>query len=133
MSFLMRLRAWIGMVAAMAVFWHGVLLARHSVAMADALRHHRAFLADMMSLCRTRSGETSDAATDLPPLPSVPRPDDGAGCLVCAGLVDAVLPTQRSETLPAPATPAVGSAEAEQRVSPLQIAHPLARGPPLAA
>jgi hypothetical protein len=136
MRFLMRLRAWTGIVAAMAVFWHGVLLVRHSLAMADALRHHRALLADMTSLCRTRPGETSNAATDLPPmpLPSAPRPDDAAGCLMCAGLVGAVLPTPRFETLPAPAAPAVGSAQAEaQRVSPLQIAHPLARGPPLAA
>jgi hypothetical protein len=130
----MRLRAWIGSVAAIAVSWHGVLLACHSAAMADALRHHRALLSDMTSLCRTRPGETSNAATDLPPLPSAPRPDDAAGCLMCAGLAGAVLPTPRFATLPVPAAPAVGSAQAEaQRVSPLQIAHPLARGPPLAA
>jgi hypothetical protein len=132
----MRLRAWIGSVAAITVSWHGVLLACHSVAMADALRHHRAFLSDMTSLCRTRPGETSNVATDLPPmpLPSAPRPDDAAGCLVCAGLVGAVLPTPQSETLSALATPAVGSAEAgAQRVSPSQIAHPPARGPPRAA
>jgi len=132
----MRLRAPIGIVAAMAGLWHGVLLVRHSAAMADALRHHRALLADVASLCRTRPGEAANAAPDLPPLrlPSAPRPEDAAGCLVCAGLVGAVLPSLRSETLPAPAARAVGPAEAEARgVAPLQIAHPPARGPPLSA
>ena len=132
----MRLRAPIGIVAAMAGLWHGVLLVRHSAAIADALRHHRALLADVASLCRTRPGEAANAAPDLPllPLPSAPRPEDAAGCLVCAGLVGAVLPSLRSETLPAQAARAVGPAEAEARgVSPLQIAHPPARGPPLSA
>jgi len=132
----MRLRAWIGVVAAMSVVWHGVFLVRHSVAMADALRHQRALLADLTSLCRARPGEASNRAPELPPtpLPSAPRPDDAAGCLVCAGLVGAVLPTPRFDTLPAPAAPVVGSAEVEaQRVSPLQIAHPPARGPPRGA
>jgi hypothetical protein len=132
----MRLRAWIGVVAATAVVWHGVLLVRHSVAMADALRHHRALLADLTSLCRARPGEASNRASELPatPLPSAPRPDDAAGCLLCAGLVGAVLSTPQPETLPAPAAPVVGYAEAEaERVSPLQIAHPPARGPPRGA
>ena len=136
----MRLRAPIGIVAAMAVCWHGILLVHHSAAMADALRHHCALLADiladMASLCRTRPGGASNAATDLPPPlpPSTPWPADAADCLVCAGLVGAVLPCLRSETLPAPAARAVGPAEAEARgVSPLQIAHPPARGPPLSA
>ena len=67
LRFLMRLRA------ALACWrpW-----ARHSVAMADALYHHRARLMDMTSLSRTRSGEASKAASDLPPpsLLSVRRP-----------------------------------------------------------
>jgi hypothetical protein len=129
MRFLMRLRTWIGILAAMGMVWHGGLPVRHSVAMADALRHYRALLADMTSLCRTRRGATSNAASDLPTMPL--PPDDAADCLVCTGLVGAVIPTPQPLTRPAPAAPAVSSAEAEAaRMSPLRVAHPPARGPP---
>lgn len=132
----MRLRDWIGIVAAMAVFWHGVLVVRHSLAMADGLRHYRALIADMTSLCRTRPGEASTAVPDqLPaPLPFAPRPDDVTGCLVCAGLVSVVLPSPEVQTAPGPIAPAVGCAAREaQRVSAFAVAHPPARGPPFGA
>jgi hypothetical protein len=106
MKCLMRLRAWIGIVAAMAVVWQGILLVRHSVTMAEALRHQ--------------------------PAPA-PRPDNAAGFLVCADRLGAVQPSPQCRTLPAPAAPAVGAAETEgERVSPLQLAHP-PRGPPIGA
>ena len=128
----MRLRAGIGMVAATAV-WHGALLVRHSVVVADALRHHRALLTDVMSLCRTRPGKASHAVLDLPPvpLPPTPRPDHGADSPVCAGLMGAVLAALPPQILPSAAAPAVSSAEAEAlRVPPSQVAHPPASGPP---
>ena len=46
MRFLMHLRAWVGTSAATSVARHGSLTARHGVAMADGLRHHRALFTD---------------------------------------------------------------------------------------
>jgi hypothetical protein len=94
----------IGIVAAMAVCWQGVVLMRPSVTTAEAQRHQPATAA---------------------------RPDDAAGCLVCAGRLGAVLLISQCRPQP---MPAVGFAESEtQRVLPLQVVHPPARGPPIGA
>src|SRR5262245_43454227 len=68
MRLVRRRRAGIGILAMMGV-WHGGLLVRHSLAIADAPRQYRAMLADLASLCRKGPGEGSTGASDLPLMP----------------------------------------------------------------
>jgi hypothetical protein len=131
MRFVMRLRTGIGVLAAVAVPWHGELFAAHGLAMANALPRHRQRVAVLTNLRRSGSGEASNATADLPP---TPRPDDWVGCLICAGLAGAVLfALPPPPTLPTPAA-ALGVVHAEVgQVCCVKVAHPPARGPPLAA
>jgi hypothetical protein len=124
----LRLRAWLGILAAMGVLLHAGVLVRHSLAMAAAARQYRVLLADLMHLCRTGSGETFNGASDLP---HPPPPDHASGCPVCAGLVSAFMLTgPQPLTLPAQAAAPTRPCRADvAQARLLRLAHPPARGP----
>jgi len=124
----MRPRAWIGILATMGVLLHAHVLVRHGLAMADAARQYRALLADLTSLCRIGSGETSTPVSDLP---HAPPPDHAAGCPDCALLVGAFMFASPLATLwvPAATRPRLLHADVAEAWL-LRVAHPPARGPP---
>ena len=120
----------IAILAAAAMLVHGALLARHNVVMLEAESEHRSLLADLASLCRAASADARHVAPTE--LPSLPRPSDGAGCLVCAGLLATfgileAQPTAMSIDC-GPATVSPGATRSVLRTA--STAHPPARGPP---
>jgi hypothetical protein len=131
----MPLRIWISIVATLGVLLHAGFLVRHSLAMSDAARQYRTFLADLGSLCRASAGASGERlpASDLP---QVPSPSSAHSCPVCAGLVGAfalmgpqpaapIVPTSTAMHLPGARVTAAGPLP--------RAAHPPARGPPALA
>jgi hypothetical protein len=130
MRTMMRLRAWISIVATVGVLLHAGFLVCHGVAMADAARQYHSILADLGSLCRTGAGEAPIPASDLPQLP---LPSGTSACPVCAGLVAAFAlpaPQPAASRVPTVATERPSGVDVAAPRPPLRTAHPPARGPP---
>lgn len=124
----MRLRKWIGVLAALGVLLHAGALVRHNAAALSAHLQHQTLVADLHQLC----DPTGSGAVDGAGLPDIPRPFDARKCPICAGLASLfALAGPEAVALPIPA------ARPADRVLPVVILgmpayslHPPARGPP---
>jgi hypothetical protein len=135
MRTILRLRGWIGLVAALSVLLQAGALVRHRLAMVEAGAQYQAMLGDLGSICQAAAGQARAGASSTPQsdLPSIPAPTDTqSGCPICLGLVAAfALVGSAPEPLEMPAsfTETLLHADVAAPVFP-RTAHPPVRGPP---
>jgi hypothetical protein len=131
MSTMMRLRGWLGVVAALSVLLNAGALVRHDLVMGAAGWQARTLLADIAgSLCRAAADtrQPADTAPARAPAPS----DVPAVCPVCLGLAAAFILAHALHEPQAPPTGARIADPAAEAAPPAlpRTARPPVRGPP---
>jgi len=133
MRTILRLRGWIGLVAALGVLLQAGALVRHRLVLADAGAQYLAMLADFGSICQASAGAGHALPSGQSPIPA---PSDPRGaCPVCLGLVAAfALVGPEPEPLKVEAG-SMALQEGSEVLRPAlpRTAHPPARGPPAQA